>query len=62
LSLRDIGVPFGRVEMRYSCCEGSFNHCRLEAEDGVADYRDDMAESYSIEGVCKYLEYCQGIA
>jgi hypothetical protein len=48
--------------MRDSCYDGGFDHCRLEAKEGVADYGDHMAESYSSEGSCKCLESCLGIA
>jgi hypothetical protein len=48
--------------MRDSCCDGSFDHCRLEAEEGIADYGYQMAESYSVEGVCKCLDSCLGVA
>jgi hypothetical protein len=28
--------------MRHSCCDGGFDHCKLEAEEGVADGFDNV--------------------
>ena len=32
--------------MGYSGCEGRFDHGGLEAQEGVADYRDYVGESF----------------